>query len=524
MPDDIRETVLYKLRYTPVRDFLRAGFTGTLDFRRPIEEAALPTPIGPLIERVVRKTRLWRLEKLDVTAELIGHFADGIASGSSPEDLIRLFGNEARAAQLIRRAKRRNRPLFWRALHAAALFMLLIVPPVLIAKTYIEHAQWEAMNRRVDEVKTFAETRQEKRTVLRNVTRPGNAWDEYTMALGDYKSWGKDAVNGAPLYMYASGMLDKAERPKIEKVIASNLWRLDHLRQGAERADGQMPYNWYWKHQEIPGIISSRMLANLGVAQAKWLADRGRAKEAADVLLDVAVFGKDLSTDGVLMAMVGSAVYVTAFEELSRQLVAGKFDSATLSHLSRSLETLDREFPKLDHIMSSVTMRQGSYFVRESKIPIGGREWWSDSKWKGWRFAISPRGYASAAFTELDPYLQRFAKLEDVPYAIARTEAAAITAESRKSSNALLNDDDILPEFTRLLEVQREGRAKLRLLRAGITLLATGEMPAIPDPFGTNLLYRKDANSITIWSLGRDGKDQNGDGEYAPDISLTIPR
>jgi hypothetical protein len=522
MSDDIRETVLYKLRYTPVRDYLRAGFTAKLDFRRPIEEAALPTPIGPLIERVVRKTRLWRLEKLDVTAELIGHFADGIASGSSPDDLVRLFGNEARAAQLIRRAKRRNRPLYWRALHATVVFVLLLVPPVLIAKTYIEHVQWEAMTRRVDEVKTHAETRKEKRTVLRNVTRPGNAWDEYTIALGDFNRWGKDAAIGAPLYMYASGTLDIAERPKIEKVIASNLWRLDHLRQGAERADGQMPYNWYRKHPEIASLIGSRMLANLGVAQAKWLADRGRSKEAADVLLDVAVFGKDLSTDGVLMAMVGSAVYDTAFEELSRQLAARKFDSATLAHLSRSLETLDRELPKLDHIMSSVTMSHGSYFVRESKIPIGGREWWSDSKWKGWRFAISPRGYASAAFTELEPYLQRFAKLEDVPYGIARTEAAAIMAEGQKSPNALVHDD--IPEFTRLLEVQREVRAKLRLLRSGITVITTGEMPAMTDPFGTNLRYRKDADSITIWSLGRDGKDQNGDGEYTPDISLTIPR
>jgi hypothetical protein len=283
-----------------------------------------------------------------------------------------------------------------------------------------------------------------------------------------------------------------------------------------------MPYNWYWKQQQIPGVQSSRLLANLGAAQARWLADRGRSKEAADVLLDVAVFGKDLSTDGVLMALVGSAVYDTAFEEISRQLVARKFDSATLAHLSRSLETLDRELPQLDHIISDMTISRGSYFVRESKIHFGGPDWWSESKQNGWRFAISPRGYASAAFTEMDPYLQRFAKLEDVPYAKAKTEAAAITAEGRKSSNALVNDD--MPEFTGLLAVQREVRAKLRVLRAGITVLTTGEMPAMPDPFGTNLLYRKDANSITIWSLGRDGKDQNGDGEYAPDISLIIPR
>ena len=171
---------------------------------------------------------------------------------------------------------------------------------------------------------------------------------------------------------------------------------------------------------------------------------------------------------------------------------------------------------------SDLTRSWGTYLVWQSNVRIGGPNWWPESKEMGWRFAISPRGYASAAFTEMDPYMQRFAKLEEVPYTTAKTETAAIAAEGTKSSNHLVND--IMPDFSALLVTQREPRAKLRVLRAGIAVLITGEMPAIQDPFGTSIRYRKDANSITIWSLGRDGKDQNGDGEYAPDISLAIPR
>jgi hypothetical protein len=171
---------------------------------------------------------------------------------------------------------------------------------------------------------------------------------------------------------------------------------------------------------------------------------------------------------------------------------------------------------------SDMTRSGGSYLVWQSNVRIGDPYWWPESKEMGWRFAISPQAYASAAFTEMVSYMQRFAKLENVPYATAKTETAAIVAESKKSSNHLVSD--ILPDFSALLATQRVVRAKLRVLRAGIAVLTTSEMPVIRDPFGTNIRYRSDANSFTVWSLGRDGKDQNGDGEYTPDISLTIPR
>src|SRR5262249_20913889 len=77
--------------------------------------------------RVVNATRLWRLERVEVMQELIAHFTDGIASGISAEDLLERFGDETRTAALIRRAKRRNRPLTWHALRFAAWSMSSIL-------------------------------------------------------------------------------------------------------------------------------------------------------------------------------------------------------------------------------------------------------------------------------------------------------------------------------------------------------------------------------------------------------------
>jgi hypothetical protein len=68
-----------------------------------------------LVWEVVRRTRLWSTEKVAVARELIAHFQDGLAAGTNVEDLSASFGDLAQAAALIRRAKRRNRPLIWKA-------------------------------------------------------------------------------------------------------------------------------------------------------------------------------------------------------------------------------------------------------------------------------------------------------------------------------------------------------------------------------------------------------------------------
>jgi hypothetical protein len=265
-------------------------------------------------------------------------------------------------------------------------------------------------------------------------------------------------------------------------------------------------------------------LANLGVAQAKRLADRGRSHEAADVLLDLTAFAKDLSSHRqILYTVVGDAIYLTAFEELRRLLVAGKFNAAQMTKLSSSLEIIDRELPRLDAMASKVVTGAGLRLIAKSNRRLGDAYWWSDSKELGWRFSISPRGYAIDAFFQIDPYLQRIAKLEDLPYATAKAEAEAMTAEAKKSTNEYVRD--ALPDFSRVIDARREVRALLRLVRAATALLLTGEVPMMSDPFGTNLLSRRNAHSITIWSLGRDGTNQNGRDDYGqPDIAIEIPR
>jgi hypothetical protein len=155
---------LVRAYHTPLRDALRGHLSGRLDVRREIAAAGLSAPIAGLIYTVVRRTRLWRREKLDVARELAAHFADGLAAGRSPELLIEDFGSPNEAAKLIRQAKRRNRPLYWQAWwYASRGFVALVVLSIVgygllaarfyLARPTITHNYWNEINaaRRVPE-------------------------------------------------------------------------------------------------------------------------------------------------------------------------------------------------------------------------------------------------------------------------------------------------------------------------------------------------------------------------------------
>ncbi len=113
MSETLRRTRWQTINATPLRDLLRGRVTARLDWRGRLAAAGLSADVASLVTRVVRRTRLWRLEKAAVADELIAHFADAIAAGALPADAVADFGDERAAAELIRRAKRRGRPIVW---------------------------------------------------------------------------------------------------------------------------------------------------------------------------------------------------------------------------------------------------------------------------------------------------------------------------------------------------------------------------------------------------------------------------
>jgi len=135
-PPNAPDSLYYKLRFTPLRDILRGRLTARMDLDRLTAESALPLQLQESIRKTVRLTRLrWR-EKQDVARELIAHFRDGLEAGQTSDSMIRQFGDITVAAKLIRRARKRNRSIYYRttvktlrygALLAAVTYTLLLV-------------------------------------------------------------------------------------------------------------------------------------------------------------------------------------------------------------------------------------------------------------------------------------------------------------------------------------------------------------------------------------------------------------
>jgi hypothetical protein len=108
-------TLWQKLWYTRLSDALRFRFDASLDWRRVLAAADLPAELKQVVYDTVRATRLWNREKVDVTRELVDHFLDGLDRGRPAPILVATFGDVKPTAALIRRAKKRGRPLVWHA-------------------------------------------------------------------------------------------------------------------------------------------------------------------------------------------------------------------------------------------------------------------------------------------------------------------------------------------------------------------------------------------------------------------------
>jgi hypothetical protein len=148
---------LVRAYHTPMGDALRGRLSARLDVRHTIAAAGLPQPVAQLIYTVCRGTRLWRREKHDVARELVAHFADGLAAGRTADELAKTFGPPEQAARLIRRAKLRNRPLWWQSWRVVSRLFLLAVAVVLLAygalsarfylgRPNIAHNYWQEIN------------------------------------------------------------------------------------------------------------------------------------------------------------------------------------------------------------------------------------------------------------------------------------------------------------------------------------------------------------------------------------------
>jgi hypothetical protein len=412
---------------------------------------------------------------------------------------------------------RRNRIVLWGVV--GSLLSAIVVIALFITMVSSGNDKWQEMEISVDRLSREVTAWKGIRALPQRKSVPGSAWDDYSLALAEVAAVGKH-------HSQLAAFVDRGvHRPEVEKIVVERTAAFELLHKGAQRADGAYPYQWQQgPMMEIPSLLEIRTLVNLGVAKARFLLEAGRAREAADLIVDVLVFSGDVGRNGpLLMHLIGISTYHAALNEAHSLVISNKLTPTELADFASRLEALDREFPRLGPAFVSEAFAFGMGALEDGDTPSPQRVL-ARARALGLRTGLSSRSVAADAFAELHGYMRRAESVDRAAFATASREAAAIEAEAGRSKNPEL----LVPSVSKSFQRHHEVLARLRLVRAAAAFRATGELPDLDDPFGGKLLHTIENGKVKVWSVGPDGKDDGGLGFWSgsefKDIVLEIPK
>jgi hypothetical protein len=404
---------------------------------------------------------------------------------------------------------------------AATVLVAAAIVGLLAAMTSMGEQEWADMEESVERLVAEAKARKYTRTVPYGETLAGSSWDDYKRAPGGSLGWETAAL--ADFLNRAYG----ADRLSVEKLVADRHNTFDLLHRGAHRSDGQYPYQWNDSQMDIPSLAGSRVVARLSASKARFLTEQGAIQEAADLLVDLSVFAGDVGRHGVILSQLSSReIHDIAFREVRSLLLSNDLRSKDAAELARRLEILDRDFPPLGPTFLNDALSFGNDLM--SSTP-SLKNVYERARTMGVQRGLSNRIVSASAFKEMEGYMRRAQMLDSKPYPRALKEAARIDAEVAVSANPLIKERP--PHVAGTIRAHRQTLARLRLLRAAAIYRATGKISELEDPLGDKLRHSTDTVTMKFWSVGIDGTDHGGKGEWdspavpgTTDIVIEVPR
>jgi hypothetical protein len=268
MTDTMSSSLWRQLRYTRLRDVMRGRLDASLDWQGAIALADLPPELADAVRQVVGRARLWRREKVDVAAELVAHFQDGLAAGRTPTELLHSFGDAGASARLIRRAKRRGRPLIWHAwrygwMSLTAVFLL-----------YVTAGLWMATRRPSVKIDYLADFNKPAIAVPENQ----RAWPLYRDALLGLGAGRAANASGSVLEIIDAKPGD-ADWKKLEPLLNEHADSMAKLREAAARPSlgfvaSISQADFSAKDRELFGVTLTKHdveLSKLRTLEDRWL-------------------------------------------------------------------------------------------------------------------------------------------------------------------------------------------------------------------------------------------------------------
>jgi len=312
----------------------------------------LSADVTDYVRRLVRMIGYRRKVRREVQRELLGHFADALCDCLSPEEaqakaeqLMAEFGDLQLLAMLCRRAKKRCRPLWLKAIGGGRMAIFLVVA------TLSSYTAWFVSGKPVITYEYIIK--------LNKISRPkvpviDNAWLLYEKAMSLAVD-PNDELKEMPAFKNTRafdfrglGTLREGERKAIIEWVALNeaAWaefergsrKPHHYRIYGARGNISDPSQFLLDLTGGRGLMGLRMLSRGGIWRARLAAEEGHIAEALDDCLVVARVGGHWQGSAVLIEqLVGVAISGFAHHEIVRIVQCHDLSEATLRELQAQL-------------------------------------------------------------------------------------------------------------------------------------------------------------------------------------------
>jgi len=398
-----------------------------------------------------------------------------------------------------------RRRLGWKILGGIVGAILLVVIGGAIWTSIVADRRAAALEKDLAALREEVEQRIPLRLPRRGEALDGNAWDDHNQALAAMPRAKRNTINTA---YNGTAPLPSTD---LEELTAAGETAFGHLRRGLRRRSGGYPYAWEeGVTGKSPSLFDCQTLCNFAGIRARRLLQEGKAREAADLMLDVCSFGRDLTVRAPLIYhMIAAAIYNTALFELREVVKSRDLTREDLEAIDRELEQVGKEWSDVGDSLPFEVLTTGYELLkpRELRDPDARA-----SVAESWRFGFSPRIAEADAFTELRAAAREFSGLSRRPWSDARRISNELETRIRGNRNPLV--PRLFQWNVVNIESDRELRTNLQMLRAAAQFRATGKPPIVADPYGETLRTELQEGRLKIWSVGPDGVDDGGSGDW----------
>lgn len=323
----------------------------------------------------------------------------------------------------------------------------------------------------VDQLVATLDAQDRTRPVLRGAARAENAWLHYAAALDAHRQ-------GEPLSRSVTAL-----RLGVACAIADcgTRWQ-----QGFDAA--------------AVDVLAFTELADLARNDIVHRLEDGASPDELDELMDLAMFGRDVSATGTLVAqLAGKTVIDRSLDVLLRDSTLSAQLAATQMRIAAELATLERCLP-------AARLPYDSEACGCSLALLNGETVWFSKPdgVLGKLHALGMRVLAPDAAQRVQTGMAHVAAATELPWPEARRAVDRVNAEFDAALNPVMASA-MRPSLHLLLE-WRLLLARLRMLRAGLHGVITGEALALDDPFGERLQIEIDERRVRVSSVGPDGK------------------